>query len=142
MAVAKLFVYGTLRNAHGHKLYNILKDGFEFIGKGSITGILFDIGKYPGAVITRSAKTEIVGEVYRVKYNDTFDSALKVLDAYEGYDGSDLLGSEFIRKKKFVKLNNGKKILSWVYIYNRPVGNKPIIKSGDFIHPIPTKDSP
>ncbi len=139
---AKLFVYGTLRNAYSHQLHHILSDKFEFIGEGSIRGILYDIGQYPGAVISMSAKTKIVGEIYQVKDKDTIYSALKILDAYEGYDGADLTGSEFIRKKKFVKLNNGKRVLSWIYIYNAPVSDKHLIRSGDFIHHISTKESP
>jgi gamma-glutamylcyclotransferase (GGCT)/AIG2-like uncharacterized protein YtfP len=139
---AKLFVYGTLRNAFGHQLHNMLSDQFEFIGEGSIRGILYDIGQYPGAVISMSAKTKIAGEIYQAKDKDTIDAALKILDAFEGYDGTDLTGSEFIRIKKFVKLNNGKRVLSWIYIYNGPVNDKHLIRSGDFIHHISAKDSP
>jgi gamma-glutamylcyclotransferase (GGCT)/AIG2-like uncharacterized protein YtfP len=130
----KLFVYGTLRNNYGHKLYSILRDNFELIGKGVIKGKLFDIGKYPGAVISKTDNNNIVGELYQAKNNEAIDQALKKLDKYEGYDAHNLLSSEYVRKRKFVKLKNGKKALSWVYLYNRPVKNKRLIESGDYIH--------
>jgi pyruvate carboxylase len=139
-AASKLFVYGTLRKACGHPLHNILKDQFEFVARGSIRGILFDIGQYPGALISKHAKTEIVGEIYRVRDYPSGNSALKILDEYEGYDGSDLLGSEFIRKRMFVKIQNKKKLLCWVYIYNRSVINKHPIRSGDYIQRFQAKD--
>jgi gamma-glutamylcyclotransferase (GGCT)/AIG2-like uncharacterized protein YtfP len=136
---SKLFVYGTLRNSYGHKLYGLLKDNFELIGKAVIKGKLFDIGKYPGAVISRTDNNQIVGELYQAKKDsDSIEQALKKLDRYEGYDAQDS-SSEYVRKRKFVRLKNGKKVLSWVYVYNRPVKNKHLIESGDYIHHISRK---
>ena len=138
----KLFVYGTLRNDYGHKLYSLLKDNFELIGKGVIKGKLFDIGKYPGAIISNADNNKIVGEIYQVKDAACIDSVFKVLDKYEGYDVNDKFSSEYIRKRKLVKLKNGKKVLSWVYIYNKPIANKHLIESGDYINHISKKKAP
>ncbi len=134
----RLFVYGTLRNNYGHKLYHVLKDNFELIGKGIIKGKLFDIGRYPGAIDSIKDKGKIVGELYQARNSNAIDQALKKLDKYEGYDARDA-SSEYLRKKKFVQLPNGRKMLSWVYVYNRPVKNKRLIESGDYIHHITGK---
>lgn len=136
--LSKLFVYGTLRNNYGHKLYDILRDNFELIGKAVIKGKLFDIGRYPGAVIGKSDNNKIIGELYQARNSEAIGPALRKLDKYEGYDAQDS-SSEYIRKRKFVRLKNGKKVLSWVYLYNRPVKNKRLIESGDYIHHISRK---
>ncbi|PWT71390.1 MAG: gamma-glutamylcyclotransferase [Bacteroidetes bacterium] len=129
----KLFVYGTLRGQYGHKLSKLIRENFQLIGVGHIKGDLFDIGKYPGAVLSRSTSNNIVGEIYQAKKETDIDSTLKILDKYEGYYQGDLPASEYIRKRKFVKLKNGKRVLSWVYLYNKPVANKHLIEGGDYL---------
>jgi len=130
---AKLFVYGTLRNQFGHKLNGLIKSNFELIGKGMLKGKLFDIGRYPGAVFPKSSEGKIVGEIYQVKDNGDFEAALAILDKYEGYEKDNLKKSEYIRQRKYVQLSNGRKVLSWVYVYNKPVMDKRIIAGGDYI---------
>ncbi len=137
-SLRKIFVYGTLRENYGHKLYKLLTNNFELVGKGAIKGNLFDIGKYPGAVLSKTGN-KIIGEIYSAKNKGPIEPALEILDRYEGYDKSNLDASEYIRKGKLVKLSNGKKVFSWVYEYNKPVRNKQLIESGDYIRHISGK---
>lgn len=130
---AKLFVYGTLRGQYGHKLNKLIRKNFQFIGEGHLKGNLFDIGRYPGAVLSGVSNSNIVGDIYQVNQATDINSTLKILDKYEGYYQGNLKASEYIRKRKYVKLKNGKKVLTWVYLYNKPVAKKRLIEGGDYL---------
>jgi pyruvate carboxylase len=137
--LSTLFVYGTLRRSYGHPLHDLLSNQFQFIGRGSVHGELFDIGNYPGIIVSKKVKSRVLGEVYRARDKSTIVSILKILDDYEGYDESHPVDCEYVRKRKMVKLGNGKKCLCWLYEYNKPISNKASIAGGDYIRYITKK---
>lgn len=96
-------------------------------------GDLFDIGSYPGVVSSKKSKRMVVGEIYIARDKKGIDSILKILDEYEGYDKTSPAECEYVRTKKWVKLNTGVRRLSWLYLYNRSVENKKHIAGGDYI---------
>jgi gamma-glutamylcyclotransferase (GGCT)/AIG2-like uncharacterized protein YtfP len=54
------------------------------------------------------------------------------LDAYEGYDPSDIAGSLFVRTRTPATLSDGRLIDSWIYVYNQDPVAAPPIKSGEY----------
>ena len=135
----RIFVYGTLRKAFQHKLFNILVTDFEFIGKGFIRGNLFDVGEYPAAVTSATSESQVLGEVYQLKGDKNMESVFRIFDKYEGYDSKKISTSEYIRKRMFVTLTNGKKKLVWVYLYNKSLNSKRMIPHGDYIKHVSKK---
>jgi len=62
LALDLLFVYGTLMQ--GLPLHHLIAGRCEFVGEGTVTGRLLDLGRYPGAVPERPGNVR--GEVYRL----------------------------------------------------------------------------
>ena len=75
-----LFVYGTLLLDIDSSIANFLKNSANFIGEGRLSGQLFDLGQYPGAVFDATVKSQVYGHVFELK--DPFH-ALLILDEYE-----------------------------------------------------------
>ena len=53
-----LFVYGTLLRQSQSPMSSLLLANSRFIDKAYIRGSLFDIGEYPGLVISEKAKNK------------------------------------------------------------------------------------
>ena len=101
-----LFVYGTLQRGQPlhHELVHLQA---EFVCTASITGQLYDLGRYPGALAT--GDQIIPGELYRLPEPER---ALRHLDTVEG--------RQFHRAMVRVTLEHGKPQQAWVYLLNRP----------------------
>ena len=52
-----LFAYGTLRPGHALTALAPLVDGLVWEGGASVSGVLYDLGPYPGAVLDAEAAT-------------------------------------------------------------------------------------
>src|SRR6476660_9160329 len=76
-----LFVYGTLRSEFPHPLAQRLKSQAELVDLGSAPGVLYDFGRYPGAMFKADARTRVIGEVYALKNPERL---IAQLDHYEG----------------------------------------------------------
>ena len=128
-----IFVYGSLRRDAKHDVFSRVKEHLQYVGHGYFSGILFDLGKYPGAIEADDGITKVRGEVYAV--DDNRNEVFRLLDNYEGYIRGRSGKSLFIRKKTTIKLRNGQTISGWIYIYNRPnkVHKAKTISSGDYI---------
>jgi len=118
-----LFVYGTLRRAFNHPMHQLLRSHADFIGIGSFQGKLYDLGNFPGAVASKKPSDKVKGEIYALR---DAERIFRALDEYEG--------AAFHREKVAVRNQEGKKIRSWIYLYNRPVTQQRIIVSGDFVN--------
>jgi gamma-glutamylcyclotransferase (GGCT)/AIG2-like uncharacterized protein YtfP len=124
-----LFLYGTLlSNEGGREISRILKR-LKRVGSATIQGRLYDFGDYPGARLSQSVKNSVKGEVFELP---TDNSLLKSLDEYEEFDSADRKNSLFVRARTVARLANGRRLKSWVYIYNRNPGRAPLILSGDY----------
>lgn len=122
-----LFVYGTLRRGSTALGEWQQRSGAQFVGRGSISAELYDLGKYPGALRSSSSKTR--GEVYLLTRPEEI---LKRLDRYEGYDVRDPEESLFVRQTVTVKLQNGKTLMAWVYFFNKAPSKAKRISSGQY----------
>lgn len=58
-----VFVYGTLRRGELRDI-NHLQPRPEWVGQGRVSGVLYDLGAYPGIVLGGSSRVR--GEVYRI----------------------------------------------------------------------------
>ena len=106
---AYLFVYGTLLRQSQSPVSSMLSKHSSFIEKGTVRGLLYDIGEYPGLVVNDDSKDEVLGEVFKLKNPSTL---LKKLDSYEG--------PEYKRIKAHVYLDNGDHLSAWVYNFTNP----------------------
>ena len=76
-----LFVYGTLRMGSRHPMAHRLRAGGKLLGRGRTSGVLYDLGVYPGATFAGDARSRVVGEVYAVRHGSRL---IAELDYYEG----------------------------------------------------------
>jgi len=117
-----LFVYGTLRSVFQNEFARLLAEEETLLGRGRIHGTLYDMGRYPGVVLSSAPQEWVVGEVYRL--HDP-DRTLAILDRYEG--------AEFARVAAAILLEAGDQLPAWVYVYIRPVAGERRILSGDYL---------
>ncbi len=122
-----LFVYGTLLDADNeYALY--LKKNSRLYSHGKIKGRLYDIGEYPGAVLSDEDDEYIYGHI--LELNDP-EKVLPVIDDYEGFGDDQPQPNEFIRV--LTKVETGAGLLNcWLYLYNLPVAGLTQIKSGRY----------
>jgi gamma-glutamylcyclotransferase (GGCT)/AIG2-like uncharacterized protein YtfP len=123
-----LFSYGTLVPGRAPAEIAPTVRKLRPIGPGKVRGRLYDLGNYPGAVLNKTASI-ISGEVFELPESPNI---LVKLDEYEGFDPANPQGSLFVRKRRLVSLNGGKKKWCWIYVYNRPLGHAPTLHNGDF----------
>lgn len=105
-----------------------IDDRLTYIGRGSITAALFDLGLYPAAV--PSTEGRVWGELYEIT---DAPKVLSALDEIEGYRPDDPDRSLYVRAEAEVVLAEGLATRAWVYFYNAPLGQAPRIASGDYL---------
>ncbi|MEL6674100.1 MAG: gamma-glutamylcyclotransferase family protein [Bacteroidota bacterium] len=131
--ITYLFVYGTLQQASGHPMSKLLRKNATPIGPGEMSGSLYQIGEYPGAVFESESNNRVYGDVYEITKPEQL---LHRLDHYEGYDSNAPQRSLFVRKKHVIYFEE-KPLECWVYIYNRPTYAHKRIPSGRYIQSSP-----
>ena len=132
-----LFVYGTLLQP-GNSFANYLKENGSFVSPGKIRGLLYDIGEYPGAVITADTDSFIYGSIFRL--TNPIQN-LRVIDNYEGYGLGQEVPDLYIRNE--VLIETDKHIVkAWIYLYNLPVKGLRRIASGNYAEYMAQKKSP
>jgi gamma-glutamylcyclotransferase (GGCT)/AIG2-like uncharacterized protein YtfP len=123
-----LFVYGTLRQSQiPPKLIEVLAPLVR-LGRTTTAGVLYDLGKYPGAVFGGSS--EIVGEVLELPDDGCL---LTALDEYEGFAPNDRQGSLYLRVRTTVTFADGRSLECWAYAYNGDVTGHARIAGGDYV---------
>jgi gamma-glutamylcyclotransferase (GGCT)/AIG2-like uncharacterized protein YtfP len=71
----------------------------------------------------------IAGQIFELPDDP---EVIKKLDEYEGFNPSRQQGNLFVRKRRLVNIDNGKRVWCWIYVYNRHPGNSPSVAGGDF----------
>jgi gamma-glutamylcyclotransferase (GGCT)/AIG2-like uncharacterized protein YtfP len=124
-----LFIYGTLlpEYAPSETLDSIAH--LNCVGKASVKGRLYDLGKYPGAILDPSSRMKVIGRVYEIPENK---GVLRALDSYEEYNPDDLDNSLFIREQTTATLVGGRRVRCWIYVYNQNPGTAPLVSDGDY----------
>ena len=124
-----LFVYGTLRRVFTHEHARLLRAHCRFVGEGRFKGQLFDVGSYPAAVAAPDTGSTVYGELYRVNRPGLL---FPILDRFEGC-GADVEEPALYRREEMeVRLDAGRKLTSWVYLYNRDTSGLRPIPGGDY----------
>ncbi|HEY4054122.1 MAG TPA: gamma-glutamylcyclotransferase family protein [Terriglobales bacterium] len=123
-----LFSYGTLLPDHAPAEIAPVVRRLRRISRGKVKGQLYDLGDYPGAVLSKTGAV-IVGQIFELPEDP---EVLQKLDEYEGFDPAQPQASLFVRKKALVSVNNAKRVWCWVYVYNRHPGRSSAVVGGDF----------
>jgi gamma-glutamylcyclotransferase (GGCT)/AIG2-like uncharacterized protein YtfP len=124
-----LFVYGTLQPARAPAEIGAAVRRLKRVGAGSVRGRLYDLGEYPGAVVSRTSPSVIKGQVFELPEDQ---QVLSSIDTYEGFDPDHPQSSLFVRKRWPVTLADGSRIMCWIYNYNRKPGDAQVISSGTY----------
>jgi gamma-glutamylcyclotransferase (GGCT)/AIG2-like uncharacterized protein YtfP len=117
-----LFVYGTLMPGCEPAAMRETCAGMEIIGPGTVRGVLYDLGSYPGIV---EGEGSVRGVVVRVPAG-----AWPALDRYEGCPGCD--DGLFRRIRTTATLDSGQSLECWIYVYARDVHGRTAVASGDW----------
>jgi len=124
-----LFAYGTLQPDQVPEEVASAVAKLEPVGKGSVRGVLYDLGEYPGAVLKTASRKRITGTVFRLSSDP---KVLRELDAYEGFDPKAPERSLFVRALHRVTLSQGGTLRCWVYEYNKEPGAAKVLSAGRF----------
>lgn len=124
-----LFVYGTLRRDCPNGAHPQYLAGAEFITSAQVRGKLYRVSYYPALVLDDGGWVQ--GEIYRLQN----EQQLARLDAYEECTYPALPEQEYQRCVIHAQTANGETFKVWVYAWQRPLENLPLIASGDFLNP-------
>jgi gamma-glutamylcyclotransferase (GGCT)/AIG2-like uncharacterized protein YtfP len=118
-----VFVYGTLRR-HGRNDIARYRPAPVFVGEASISGMLYDLGAYPGVVLGGSGR--VTGEVYRIE--PAVEAALDLLEEVEEDDSGEYI-------KRDVRVAVGMQWLDCLVYEIHPlrIAGRPVIGGGDWI---------
>jgi gamma-glutamylcyclotransferase (GGCT)/AIG2-like uncharacterized protein YtfP len=120
-----LFVYGTLKREAPGRRHRLLRDA-RYVRNASVTGILYDLGRYPGLVRVLANGHRVVGELYELP-DEAAPRLLRELDRYEG--------PEFSRRRIYVTLPDGRRRAAWTYVIRgRPPRSARQLTSGRYAH--------
>lgn len=123
-----LFVYGTLRRDHRRRLHPLLRPFSRFIGPANAQARLYDLGSYPGLVLSTEHSDRVQGELYQIL---SPAKAWPRLDAYEECTPG-TTNPEYRRELITVTLSDGSSALAWCYVYNRKTIRQNRIINGDY----------
>ena len=121
-----LFVCGTLLKGFSNHHY-MQKTSIHFLGKGSVEGELYDLGEYPGAVLSTTS-LRIQGELYLL----TDPKELEPLDVLEEFDPENPETSLYVRRMVTVRLESGADIPAWMYCLPSKPTDARLIPNGDY----------
>lgn len=126
MAPRHIFFYGTLMRGFALRERAGIEPWVRFVGHGAVRGALFDLGPYPALVAGRGT---VRGEVYRC-----LDPGRLLLraDALEHFDPVRPRAGEYRREAMPARLDDGRTLAVWAYVYNRPLGAADPLPAGDY----------
>lgn len=110
-----LFIYGTLLSALNHPMHDVLKRYAELSAEVTLQAKLFDLGRYPGVVLSDNQKNRVKGEIYKIS---DCGKLFKVLDRYEGCSDEFPEPHQYLRRVVPVQADDDTKIDAWVYLFN------------------------
>lgn len=122
-----LLVYGILRREFDNDHAKLLRAHCRFLGEGAFEGRLFDVGTHPAAIAAQGSAT-VRGEAYRILRPKPL---FPVLDRLEGCGTDDPEPHLYRRERISVRLDSGRGLLAWVYLYNRDTDQLRPIPHGD-----------
>ena len=127
-----VFLYGTLLPQFVPEAMRDVVARLHFHGDGSLRGVLYDLGEYPGAVFDTTTDMRVNGSVFELPEDP---QVLEALDRYEGYEPTPHATNRFVRKLQRVDLTTGDTIEGWAYEYNGNPDGALVIASGRYERP-------
>lgn len=118
-----LATYGTLMRRFGGLERLAIADRVSFVRTCQFAGVLYDLGRFPGAV---PGDEEVHGELFRLHDVELWS----VLDAYEGYEAGREESSLFVRRQ--IALQEPADCTAWVYWFNGDPTGHSRVPSGDW----------
>jgi gamma-glutamylcyclotransferase (GGCT)/AIG2-like uncharacterized protein YtfP len=116
-----LFIYGTLHPDRAPAEIADASRRLRAAGRGTIQGRRYELGEYPGVMLTGDPADRVPGEVFLLPEGRDAEVVLARLDAYEGFRAGDPAGSLFLRQMTTATMEDGSERPCWVYTYNRPM---------------------
>ena len=132
-----VFFYGTLMTPFNRTGRSGIDRQLTFVGRGSISAALFDMGIYPAAVPASDA--QVWGEVYEMAWPA---QVLYELDEIEGCRSGEPEAGLYRRMLTPVTLEDGGDVVAWAYFYNAPLGRAERIESGDYLEYLRVRPRP
>lgn len=124
-----LFVYGSLMRNTGHPMAHRLAGESRSLGGAAVTGRLYSLGRYPGAVPSPNPRDAVHGELLALRRPE---KTFCWLDDYEGCGESDPEPHAYRRVIVPVRLIAGSRLRAWIYYYRGPLDLAKRIPSGRF----------
>jgi gamma-glutamylcyclotransferase (GGCT)/AIG2-like uncharacterized protein YtfP len=124
-----IFIYGTLRPGLAPDEVVRAVDTLRAVGEGSVAGVLYDLGEYPGAVADSAAKSRVFGTVYELPEDA---DVLWKLDDYEGFNPDAVAENLFVRDLLDVQMADGQDMRCWMYLYNLPPVGAQVVADGRY----------
>ena len=129
-----LFAYGTLMPGAGGRLGRAQRErlGWEArsLGAASTAGRLYDLGRYPGLVLSEAPGDIAHGECLELIEPGR---SLAWLDAYEGIVPARHPHNPYERCQRPVTLAGGEVVTAWAYVYLQDVSGAPLIADGRWV---------
>jgi len=113
-----IFIYGTLHPDRAPAAIAATAGRLRPLGRAMIQGRRYELGEYPGAVLSDDPAEIVSGEVFLMPKVQEAAEVLARLDAYEDYRPDDLENSLFLRQMTTATMEDGSRQECWVYIYN------------------------
>ncbi len=130
--VSRIFVYGSLRSGFQAPAFEYISKYFLFDSEAKVKGRLYDMGEFPAA-IPANDETYLIGELYHIKNKEEWYWAIEQLDAYEGIHSEPEDGGKRYRRDLTEVVTPNDTTIAWIYWFNCPITDQPIIASGDVL---------
>lgn len=101
------------------------------MGAATVTGRLYDLGQYPGLVISASPGDVVSGEILQL--SAPWERLLRALDQYEGIVPGNHPHNEYQRRLIEAKLESGDVLHAWTYVYLKRPRPGSLIESGSWL---------
>ena len=121
-----IFFYGTLMRGFWLRHCSNIESFLRFSGRGSVQGVLYDLGSYPGMI---AGQGTVAGELYEMLQ---IELLLPQIDAIEGCYPNSPTESTYLRRRVCVRRSGEVGVSAWTYIFNGTLGKANRILSGDY----------
>lgn len=122
-----LFVYGTLRPGCAPSEIAHAAAQLRPAGEASVAGGLYNLGHFPGAVLSDDPARRISGLLFELPEDET---VLRALDEYEEFLPELPAASQFLRVSCQAQTTSGKVVDCWIYVYARNLATAQRIEDG------------
>lgn len=122
-----LFVYGKLKSKFDNEGATLLKQKAQLISDAIVHGKLYNIGSYPGVILSNNKNDIVHGEIYQLSSENILVKLDEFEEAYPLYKSN----AEYRRVKTNAFIKNIS-IECYIYEYNKSVDMFESISSGNY----------